>query len=136
MRQLSLTMAVLIGALHFTATPAHAFGLCWPECVESLPLAPDAVLVTARGTGWFANGQNANLLIEAARQTIANGYSHFYLTNARDYQQYAGGSYHGYRSGGWIGGNYNSVSHGTASAIVHMGDHGLDAALVLRKYGE
>jgi hypothetical protein len=118
------------------AAPANAAGLCWPECVDTLEMSPTEVLVTAQGVGLFSVGQNKNVLVEAARQTLAHGYTHFRLTNPQDYTQYSGGSFNGWRSGGWFGGNMNSTRHGVASAVVVMGDTGLDARAILNREGE
>ncbi len=115
------------------AAPANAAGLCWPECVDTLEMSPTEVLVTAQGVGFFSVGQNKNVLVEAARQTLNHGFTHFRLSNPQEYTQYTPGGYNGWRNGNWSTGTISSARHGVASAIVHMGDSGLDARAILSR---
>lgn len=119
-----------------SATQANAIGLCWPECVETMPMDERTVAITAQGVGFFSVGQNENVLIEAAKQTLAHGYTHFRLSNPNEYTQSTPGYFGGYRSGNYINGWVGTRRYGTASAIVTMGDNGLDAQRILQQYGE
>ncbi len=124
---------ILAATIIFYATQAHSLGLCWPECVETMPLDERTVAITAQGVGFFSVGQNKNVLVEAARQTLNHGFTHFRLSNPQEYTQYTPGGYNGWRNGNWSTGTISSARHGVASAIVHMGDSGLDARAILSR---
>jgi hypothetical protein len=128
-------------AIIFTlaAVPAHALGVCWPECSETIELDDQTVAVSASGVGSFSVGLNETVMAEAARQTLAHGYTHMRLGDPQEYTQYSPSMFNGYRSGGFINGTVANRRTGHASVIVHMsngGDGSLDARRILQRYGD
>jgi hypothetical protein len=95
--------------------------------------------ISQQGVGFFSIDLDSDVMIEAARQTLRHGFSHFTLSNPQESTQFAPSYYGGYRSGGYANGWIGNHRYGTASAIVHMSNgnpDALDARAILAREGE
>lgn len=130
-------------SLVLLSTPANAFGLCWPQCSEVTELDDRHIAVSAQGTGFFSVGLNEKVMAEAARQTLAHGYTNMRLMSPQESTQFVPQTFTGYRNGAWTNGFVGNRRVGSASVVVSMCNAGepecrgaLSAQRVLQQYGD